>query len=162
MESTKHYSDLLAKLNMRNWLVGRKIGLGEMLLRTLLALILLPIFIIMWLLCIVPYMLPDKIIKNPKDKRMTASFRFAVGSVLTFPVWNLLLFGLSFLIPWPWWCSLVFLAVLILLPKPFILLRHWFVKFYHRWRFFAKYGKDSDLTEAIKVKEELENELKDQ
>ncbi len=161
MESTRHYSELLAKLNMRNWLIGKKIGFVGILLQTLLAVILLPVFIIMWLLCIVPYKLPDKIIKNPKDKRMTASFRFAVGSVLTFPVWNLLLFGLSFIIPWPWWCSIIFFAMLFLLPKPFILLRHWFVKFYHRWRYFAKQGKDSNLKEAIEVKNVLVKVLKD-
>ena len=162
MEKTKRYSELLSKLNMRNWLVGRKLGFGEMLLRTLLAVALLPIYIALWMLCIVPYKLPDKTLKNLKDKRMTASFRFAVGSIVTFPVWNLLLFGLSFVIPWSWWCSLIFLAVLFLLPKPFVLLRHWFVKFYHRWRYFAKQGKDSYLTEAIEMKKELENGLKAQ
>ena len=95
-----------------------------------------------------------------KDKRMTASFRFALGSVLTIPLWNLLLFGLSFIIPWPWWCSLIFLAVLFFLFIPFIRLRYWFVKYYHRWRYFAKRGNDNVLTEAMEVKKELEEGLK--
>ena len=161
MEKARHYSDLLSKLNMRNWLVGNKIGFGEILMRTLLAVVVMPVFVVMWLLCIVPYKLSDMAIKSLKDKRMTASFRYAISSIVTFPIWNLLLFGLSFLIPWPWWCSLIFMAVLYVLPKPFILLRHWFVKFYHRWRYFAKQGNDSDLKEAIEVKNVLVKVLKD-
>jgi len=51
--------------------------------------------------------------------------------------------------------------VLYVLPKPFILLRHWFVKFYHRWRYFAKQSKDSNLKEAIEVKNVLVKVLKD-
>lgn len=144
---------------MRNWLIGKKIGFGEILMRTLLAVVVMPVFVVMWLLCIVPYKLSDMPIKSLKDKRMTASFRYAISSIVTFPIWNLLLFGLSFLIPWPWWCSLIFLALLYVLPKPFILLRHWFVKFYHRWRYFAKQGNDSEVLEAIAVKAEIVEEF---
>ncbi len=159
MEKAKRYSDLLAKLNLRNWLIGRKVGFGELLLRTLLAVVFSPLYLVLWLLCIVPYKLPDIPLKNVKDKRMTASFRFALGSVLTIPLWNLLLFGLSFIIPWPWWCSLIFGAVLFFLFIPFIRLRYWFVKYYHRWRYFAKRGKDTVLAEAMEVKKELEEGL---
>ena len=160
MEKAGRYSGLLAKLNMRNWLIGKKVGFFGMILRSLLALVLLPIYIVLWLFCIVPYKLPDILAMKAKDKRMIASFRFAIGAVVTIPVWNLLLFGLSFIIPWPWWCSLIFAAVLFFLFVPFIALRHFYVKFYHRWRYFAKLGKDAVLAEAIEVKKEQEEVLK--
>ena len=70
-----------------------------------------------------------------------------------------LLFGLSFIIPWPWWCSFILLVVLTVLFVPFMALRHWFVKFYHRWRYFAKQGKDAELKQAISLKAELVEEL---
>lgn len=160
MEKAGRYSGLLTKLNMRNWLIGKKVGFFGMILRSLLALVLLPIYIVLWLLCIVPFKLPDILAMKAKDKRMIASFRFAIGAVVTIPVWNLLLFGLSFIIPWPWWCSLIFGAVLFFLFVPFIALRHFYVKFYHRWRYFAKQGKDAVLAEAIEVKKEQEEVLK--
>lgn len=155
MEKADKYSKQLEKLNFRNWIIGKKINLAEMLLRTLASVVLTPIYWVLWLLCIVPYKTPDLTTKKLKDKRMTASFRFAVGAVVTIPVWNLLLFGLSFIIPWPWWCSFIFGAVLFVLFIPFIRLRHWFVKFYHRWRYFAKRGKDTDLKKAVELKTEI-------
>ena len=159
MEGTRKYSEQLVKLNFKNWLVGSNIGFVGMFLRTLLSVILAPIYVVLWLLCIVPYKFPDILAKKAKDKRMIASFRFAIGSVLAIPIWNLILFGLSFIIPWPWWCSFILLAVLTVLFVPFMALRHWFVKFYHRWRYFAKLGKDVDLKQAVELKAEIAEEL---
>ena len=155
MEKTKRYSELLAKLNFRNWLIGRELGFFVMLLLTLLSLLFAPFYAVLWLLNIVPYKIPELVVRKLKDKRMSASMRLGFGVLVTYPLWNLLLFGLSFIIPWPWWCSLVFWALLTVFPIPFIALRHWFVKFYHRWRYFAKQGKDSDVLEAIAVKAEM-------
>lgn len=160
MEKTKRYSDLLIKLNFRNWLVGSSLGLFAMVLLSLLSLVFAPFYAVLWLLNIVPYKLPELVVKKLKDKRMSASMRLGIGAVATYPVWNLLLFGLSFIIPWPWWCSLIFLALLTVFPILFIALRHWFVKFYHRWRYFAKQGSDSETLEAIALKAEIFEEFK--
>ena len=155
MEKTKRYSELLAKLNFRNWLIGMELGFFVMLLLTLLSLLFAPFYAVLWLLNIVPYKIPELIVRNLKDKRMSASMRLGFGVLATYPLWNLLLFGLSFIIPWPWWCSLILLALLTVFPIPFIALRHWFVKLYHRWRYFAKQGKDSEVLEAIAIKAEM-------
>ncbi len=160
MEKTKRYSDLLIKLNFRNWLIGKSLGLFAMMLLSLLSLVFAPFYAVLWLLNIVPYKLPELVVKKLKDKRMSASMRLGIGAVATYPVWNLLLFGLSFIIPWPWWCSLIFLALLTVFPILFIALRHWFVKFYHRWRYFAKQGSDSETLEAIALKAEIFEEFK--
>ena len=160
MEKTKRYSDLLIKLNFRNWLIGKSLGLFAMVLLSLLSLVFAPFYAVLWLLNIVPYKLPELVVKKLKDKRMSASMRLGIGAVATYPVWNLLLFGLSFIIPWPWWCSLIFLALLTVFPILFIALRHWFVKFYHRWRYFAKQGSDSETLEAIALKAEMFEEFK--
>ncbi|MBQ1730765.1 MAG: 1-acyl-sn-glycerol-3-phosphate acyltransferase, partial [Bacteroidales bacterium] len=160
MEKTKSYSDLLGKLNFRNWLIGKSLGLFAMVLLSLLSLVFAPFYAVLWLLNIVPYKLPELVVKKLKDKRMSASMRLGIGAVATYPVWNLLLFGLSFIIPWPWWCSLIFLALLTVFPILFIALRHWFVKFYHRWRYFAKQGSDSETLEAIALKAEIFEEFK--
>ncbi len=160
MEKTTRYSDLLIKLNFRNWLIGKSLGLFAMVLLSLLSLVFAPFYAVLWLLNIVPYKLPELVVKKLKDKRMSASMRLGIGAVATYPVWNLLLFGLSFIIPWPWWCSLIFLALLTVFPILFIALRHWFVKFYHRWRYFAKQGSDSETLEAIALKAEMYEEFK--
>lgn len=160
MEKTKRYSDLLIKLNFRNWLIGKSLGLFAMVLLSLLSLVFAPFYAVLWLLNIVPYKLPELVVKKLKDKRMSASMRLGIGAVATYPVWNLMLFGLSFIIPWPWWCSLIFLALLTVFPILFIALRHWFVKFYHRWRYFAKQGSDSETLEAIALKTEMFEEFK--
>ena len=131
-----------------------------MVLLSLLSLVFAPFYAVLWLLNIVPYKLPELVVKKLKDKRMSASMRLGIGAVATYPVWNLLLFGLSFIIPWPWWCSLIFLALLTVFPILFIALRHWFVKFYHRWRYFAKQGSDSETLEAIALKAEMFEEFK--
>ena len=155
MEKTKRYSELLAKLNFRNWLIGKKLGFFAMLLLTLLSLVFAPFYAVLWLLNIVPYKIPELVVRKLKDKRMSASMRLGFGVLATYPLWNLLLFGLSFIIPWPWWCSLILLVLLTVFPIPFIALRHWYVKFYHRWRYFAKQGKDSEVLEAIAIKAEM-------
>lgn len=160
MEKITRYSDLLIKLNFRNWLIGKSLGLFAMVLLSLLSLVFAPFYAVLWLLNIVPYKLPELVVKKLKDKRMSASMRLGIGAVATYPVWNLLLFGLSFIIPWPWWCSLIFLALLTVFPILFIALRHWFVKFYHRWRYFAKQGSDSETLEAIALKAEIFEEFK--
>ena len=159
MEKTKNYSNLLGKLNLRNWLIGRKLDLLSMFLLSMLSLVLAPLYAVLWLLDIVPYKIPEIVVNKLKDKRMSASMRFGIGTVLSIPIWNLLLFGLSFTIPWTWWCSFVFLAILTISLIPFIALRHWFLKFYHRWRYFAKQGKDAELKQAISLKAELVEEL---
>ncbi len=160
MEKTKRYSDLLIKLNFRNWLIDKSLGLFAMVLLSLLSLVFAPFYAVLWLLNIVPYKLPELVVKKLKDKRMSASMRLGIGAVATYPIWNLLLFGLSFIIPWPWWCSLIFLALLTVFPILFIALRHWFVKIYHRWRYFAKQGSDSETLEAIALKAEMFEEFK--
>ncbi len=160
MEKTKRYSELLIKLNFRNWLIDKSLGLFAMVLLSLLSLVFAPFYAVLWLLNIVPYKLPELVVKKLKDKRMSASMRLGIGAVATYPVWNLLLFGLSFIIPWPWWCSIIFLALLTVFPILFIALRHWFVKFYHRWRYFAKQGSDSETLEAIALKAEMFEEFK--
>ena len=155
MEKAKSYSDLLCKLNFRNWLVGKKLGFFAMFLLSLLSLVFAPFYAVLWLLNIVPYKIPELVVRKLKDKRMSASMRLGFGVLATYPLWNLLLFGLSFIIPWPWWCSLILLVLLTVFPIPFIALRHWYVKFYHRWRYFAKQGKDSEVLEAIAIKAEM-------
>ena len=160
MEKAKSYSDLLGKMNFRNWLIGKKSGFFAMLLLSMLSLLFAPFYAVLWLLNIVPYKIPELVVKKLKDKRMSASMRLGIGAILSYPLWNLLMFGLSFIIPWSWWCSLVFLALLTVFPIPFIALRHWFLKFYHRWRYFARQGKDANLKKAQSMKAELVEELR--
>ncbi|MCF0207524.1 MAG: 1-acyl-sn-glycerol-3-phosphate acyltransferase [Bacteroidales bacterium] len=158
------YKELLQKLNLHDWIIGRKYNIAEMLLKSILTVfVLVPVYVLLCVFCWLPYKVTGMMFGSAKDKRMISSLRFGAGSLIIYPFWSVLLFGLSFIIPWPWWCSVIFFFVsLFLVPflsRYFNLARRHFVKFHFNWQYYFKYGKDKDLAEAIELKSKIIEEI---
>ncbi len=161
MEKSLAYAGMLKKLNFKNWIIGKKYNLFNIVLMTLVSLFCAPFYAIFWLINIVPYKIPDIIVNKMKDKRLSASIRIGFGTLITFPSWYILLFGLSFLIPWAWWCPFIIAAPFFPFTlKGFVEMRHWYVKYYHRCRYYGMQARNSELKMAVETKQSIITELK--
>ncbi len=156
------YMQMMKKLNFRDWLIGRKLNFGGLFGKSVLAAISTPFFAIFWLLTALPYYIAELV--KMKDKRMTASLRMGISVLGAYPVWFLILFGLSFIIPWAWWCSFVFLfAEIIIVPymaKTMNFMLRFYKKLHHSWRYFSMLGKNKNLKTAIETKSSIVEDLK--
>jgi 1-acyl-sn-glycerol-3-phosphate acyltransferase len=88
LQLSKHVAEYMAglqELNLRDWVIDRK---GFSVMRTILQLLLLivtsPIFIMGWIANIIPYTIPQIMIRNVKDPQFISSFRYVVALLLFF------------------------------------------------------------------------------
>lgn len=161
MTKTAKYCAGVDKMNFRNWLVGTKNSAFGIAMRILWHIILIPFYILCFVLNAIPYFADLPIIKNIKDKFFYGSIHIAVGTLVIFPLWYILVFGLSFLIPWPWWCSFVLIAIMPITLVHFRMLRGSYLKLYHRLRYFRLVKrKNPEIMELIDIKTELLETLK--
>ncbi|MCL2436168.1 MAG: 1-acyl-sn-glycerol-3-phosphate acyltransferase [Lentimicrobiaceae bacterium] len=148
MTETKKYSDLLKKLNFRDWLVNKKqTGFG-LVIKTLLMVLFFPFFAFGFINNVLPCLPANILTKKIKDKVFTGSIQFVIGFIL-FPVWYLLillaaslisgsfLIGLSYTI-------LAFISLFVYYRYKVIAL-----KLRHAWRYFSQ--RKTEEVKSIKV-----------
>jgi len=142
MTTTKAYSQSLKKMNLRNELVNKKItGLG-LVAKTVLLILLFPVFLFGFINNGVPCYLTSFLLKKIKDKVFHGSIQFAIGFLL-FPLWYLLIFILL------WFISNSIIIALSYTILAFVSLFIYFrykvtvLKLRHTWRYFLKRNTDA-------------------
>ncbi|MBR2429081.1 MAG: 1-acyl-sn-glycerol-3-phosphate acyltransferase [Alistipes sp.] len=146
---TREYSAELKRLKIRDWLFAKRSGVGSMLFRALMLIVLLPLFVASIvptaLLFIVPKIFLKKLIK---DQMFVSSFNVAVSALITFPVCLIVPFILIWIFANVWWA----LGYVVAYPLMFIFAWNYirlFHKFMGSWRFVAP--KNRTTVERLKA-----------
>ncbi|MBO4489485.1 MAG: 1-acyl-sn-glycerol-3-phosphate acyltransferase [Bacteroidales bacterium] len=161
MLQTREYQSLLQKTNLNHWVVNRKLHVPAVVLRTLGLLVTLPLFLFGFINNFVPRYVTKHFTDKVKDPMLHSSFQYVIGTLLTFPVWYLLLFAVVWILSKHFWVALLY--VLLTLGTAF-LVHHYKIHFkkliqVFRARYIRKtddYQKLSELnTEIVGVMEQL-------
>lgn len=146
-EKTLRYSELLKKLNFRNWVIQKgKFSIFSIASQAILAVILLPLYLFGGIFNYIPYKLPVWLTKNVKDPQFLSSFRDVIA-LIVFPIYYIILIVAGIFILTPWW-----LIILIPCALPLGLFAfHYYIeviKMFARIRFvFKTWFKNKDLIE---------------
>jgi len=112
-EKTSRYSELLKKLNFRHWVMQKApFSVFGILLRSLLAILFLPIYFVGGVMNYLPYKVPVWLTKKIKDPQFISSVRNVIA-IIIFPLYYIVLIVAGSFFNEPWWLKL---TVLVLLP----------------------------------------------
>ncbi len=147
-EKTSRYSELLNKLNFRHWVVQKApFSVFGILLRTLLAILFLPIYLIGGTINYLPYKIPVWLTNKIKDPQFVSSVRTVIA-IIIFPLYYIILIVAGSFIAEPWWLKI---SVLVLLPFAGLFAFQYYIeakKLCARIRFtFKTWFKNKDLQE---------------
>ena len=155
MSLTAEYSKLLKKLNLRDWILRKRV-LGEWWLRLPVSILLLPFWIFGAIVNVLPLGLAKLINTHLiKDKMLHASIQLGI-SIAILPIWYLILFILIWAIFSKLWIAAAFLVI----SYPSLLLyarsRIFIIKMYNRSRrFFLKLAGNADLKKAVELRKNI-------
>jgi 1-acyl-sn-glycerol-3-phosphate acyltransferase len=112
-EKTARYSELIQKLNFRNWIIQKpKYSTFGIFFQSILMIIVLPFYIIGGIINYLPYKTPVWLTKKIKDPQFVSSVRDVVG-LIVFPIYYIILTIVGLNVIEPWW--LIF-AIPTILP----------------------------------------------
>ncbi|MBR5034841.1 MAG: 1-acyl-sn-glycerol-3-phosphate acyltransferase [Bacteroidales bacterium] len=152
------YVDNLKKLRLDDRIVGRANVLG-FISRTLLWIVLLPIFLASTIIHFVPCNLGTWLSRKIQDKMLIPSFQLGVGA-LTYLIWIPLVFALVWIFTGKFW-----IALIVLLTMPLTLLVYHNVaaltgKLVNRWRkFWLKIRKDKLYADTAALRRDIMSDL---
>lgn len=151
------YGNLLKELKLRDWIfTRRRHPVFGMIVRTILWLLFIPVWLVCALLNFIPFFGGFIFTRKVKDKLLHPSFHFAVGSLVTGPVWYLIVSVVVALVTHTWWFGLL---SLILLPFTVIIFSRStgalkkLVNRFRRSGFVAR--KDRRFFRALDLREQL-------
>lgn len=137
MTETQQYVDSLKRLNFRDWLVNKKFSSFELGAKTLLMILLFPLFGFGFLNNIIPCTLATFLTKKIKDKVFTGSIQFVIG-FLFFPIWYLIILLATSLIMHSFLIGFSYMILAFLSLFVYYNYKKTFVKLWHSWRYFLK------------------------
>jgi len=157
IEKSKEYGGLLKDLKLRDWIfTKRRHPVIGIIARTLMWIVFIPVWIASALLNLIPFFSGFIFTKKVKDKLLHPSFHFAVGTLVTGPIWYLIVAVTVALITHTWWYGLI---TLILLPFTVIIFSRAtgslkkLINRFRRSSFVAK--KDKRFFRALDLREQL-------
>lgn len=119
VEKAGEYGGLLNDLKLRDWIfTRRRHSYVSMIVRTVLWLLFIPIWLVCAVLNLIPFWTGYIFTRNVKDKLLHPSFHFAVGALITMPLWYLTVAVVIALVAHTWWYGAI---ALILLPFTIII-----------------------------------------
>ena len=153
LSETKRFSEQLKKLNFKEWLVNKKISGFSMVAKSLLMLLLFPVFLFGFINNGLPCILVNRFTAKLKDRVFVGSVRFLLGFLL-FPFWfigicvaaslisNSFVVGLAYTV-------LAFLSLFVYYRYRVIMLKLW-----HSWRYYLQ-----RKTEAVQQLKEMKSKI---
>ncbi len=91
MLDMRKYMSLLKESTLHNWVINRPLSVLAVVPRILWLLLLLPLFVFGSINNAVPYGIDQHFINKVKDPMFHSSFQYVLGTVITFPLWYLIL-----------------------------------------------------------------------
>jgi 1-acyl-sn-glycerol-3-phosphate acyltransferase len=147
-EKTIRYSELLKKLNFRDWVIQKgKFSIASVFIQALLAILLLPLYIVGGVFNYLPYKIPVWATKKVKDPQFLSSFRDVIGMIL-FPIYYIILTVIGLFVLSPKWLVIL---IPVIMPLMGLFAFHYYIevkKIFSRLRFiFKTWFKNKDLIE---------------
>jgi 1-acyl-sn-glycerol-3-phosphate acyltransferase len=122
------YSEGVKKLKLRNWVFDKKgYSFSGIVTRFICLIIGFPFFLAGWLNNIIPYKLPQRMIRNVKDPQFHASFKFGIVLVL-FPAYYIIIAVIVAFITGSAWILWIYIACGVLSGYFALYYSFWFKK----------------------------------
>ncbi len=93
MMQTREYLALLKQLGLQNWIVNRKLSFFRLLWRILLMVVSLPLFVFGYVNNLIPECITRRLTNRIKDPMLHSSFQYVIGTIIAFPIFYLIIFG---------------------------------------------------------------------
>jgi len=149
----KKYISGIDKFNIRDWVLRKNFNWPIVILKSLLLLILLPIFIYGTINNIIPFSLHIPITKKLKDRQFTSSITFVFG-IIFFPLFYLIQSILFLILTEPNWLTLVYFISLPVTGLIAFNIHRFFVKLRAQW-IFLLYRKKEKLNSIINLRKQI-------
>ncbi|MCR4680808.1 MAG: 1-acyl-sn-glycerol-3-phosphate acyltransferase [Bacteroidales bacterium] len=114
MEETYQYIRATEKLNLRDWIFAKKLTIWSFLGNLLLCLLLAPIVIVGWLVYFIPFNAGFLITRRINDQMLHSSFHFAIWTLVTYPIWFIMLSLIIGFTTHLWWIVPILFVVCLL------------------------------------------------
>ena len=156
MQQSMQYGRCLEKMHLRDWIMQKKLSTWGFCFRLLLTLVLAPIIILGWVLNFVPYNASSLITRRIKDPMLHSSFHFGMGTLISFPLWYLIIFAIVWICTGIWWIALATLAFLPISLIVFAYGRILWKKLYNRVRRFRLWFHGNPIyLQAVSLREDI-------
>lgn len=153
----KEYTEILKKLNIRDWVVKQDISLIILITKTINLILCLPIFLYGLINHILPYFLPEPIRKKVKDKQFLSSINFVTGLVL-YPLFYLIQFIIVWIFTDTWWIKYLYLLTLPFAGLSAFHIHRFYIKLRAQWKFhFLKRNKE--IEKLINLRNQIDEEM---
>lgn len=151
MSDAAEYQAGLSELNLRNWLIDRKITLPLLAFKAICLLLSLPIFLFGFINNVVPFKSVELLTKKIKDPMLHSSVRYIAGVAITFPICYLIILVVSSILFHNFGFGLLYLAaVLFTLYGQYYFTRA-FIKFRAACRYWRLEQKKNALLMRLKA-----------
>ena len=155
MTKAGQYKKNLKQLKLRDWIFRRRFLAGFW-IRTIALLLFSPFWLFGYLNNALPFYAGNLITRRVKDRMLHSSFHLGLGTLVTFPLWYLILFSTVWIISGTFWMAAAYLAVLPLSLLIFFRSKVLIIKLYNRTRrFWLKVRKNPLLAASEKLRREI-------
>ena len=162
MNKTFKYIRNIEKLHLRDWVFRQKLTFLGTMWRVVLCIVLFPFVAFGFINNFIPFNASTLITRKIKDQMLHSSFHLVMGSLLTFPLWYLIIF-LILLIFVKWWVALIYIAVLPLSLILYLRGKVMWIKVYNRVRRFRfVFTGNKFFNEAVELRKEIIKILKEE
>ena len=160
MKETHLYCHSLDKMHLRDWVFAQKLSTAGFLLRLLLCIVLTPIVIACWAINIVPFSVSSFITRNIKDYMLHSSFHFAVGFLVSYPLWFIISGIVLGAVTGLWWLLPIYMVALPLSLLVYLRSKVMIKKVYNRVRRFRLWFRGNRYyAEAVETRKSIINKF---
>ncbi|RLD69012.1 MAG: hypothetical protein DRI95_01320 [Bacteroidetes bacterium] len=149
----KEYNSGIKHYNLRDWVLRKNDTWFSVILKSILFLILSPIFIYGTINNIIPYLLPSLLTNKIKDKQFTSSIVLVFGFIF-FPIFFIIQSVLFWVFIEPNWLTLIYLISLPITGLLAFSLHRYFIKLRAQWVFLLNRKKEK-LIKLTKLRKEI-------
>ena len=111
MEQTREYTSLLRTNGLHHWVINRKLSVPRLVMRILLMVLSLPLFLFGFVNNFIPTFITKHFTGKVKDPMLHSSFQYVIGTMVTFPIFYVLLLAVVWVVSKNFWIALAYVAL---------------------------------------------------
>lgn len=158
ISKTTEYLIGIKELNLRDWLINKKVTPWKLFTKALALFVTFPIFLFGFINNCIPFYVSKLFKRNLKDKMFYSSFNFVPGAVLTFPLAYICIFSLAWILSGHFWFALLYIVATLATLFYFYAYKIYCIKFWASCRYLYYQNHKNATLERLSV---LKNEIID-